>query len=542
MGDTANMEDRASSLCRTLLITAATCMMPLFCAAQAVPAGSSLPGQSRVDIFGGYNYLHPVGSDIYSQEYTPISGFVIGATGYVTRGFGIAAEYEKSPNTPDYCFSTVQAGPAFRWQLGRLIPFAHVLGGGAQVGPPYAHNGASNPCTWGWAVDGGVGLDYVLPAPALHNRLAVRPIEADFQYVDVNFGPQTAPNTYTGGTGQITAYRLSAGLVLRLGDMPPPLPASYACEVQPVSVYAGDPITVTGSVLNLEEKKRLSPTYTWTTTGGRLSRSNNGATIATNGLAAGDYTVTGRVSEGSAPNEHADCTASFRVMNYEPPTLSCSASPSTILPGGIATITAVGRSPQNRPLSYSFGASAGQITGNGAIGTLSAASVPPGVIRVTCNVVDDMGKSATANTQVSVSAPPQPQAPPAPMAQNLCSVSFERDRKRPVRVDNEAKACLDDIALAMNRDSDAVLVVVGKHDPDEKPEAAAERTLNVKQYLTDEKGIDPNRIEVRTGETGGRSVDNVLVPPGATWDTGSTTSFDPARVQRHGQPYAPSPK
>jgi hypothetical protein len=141
-----------------------------------------------------------------------------------------------------------------------------------------------------------------------------------------------------------------------------------------------------------------------------------------------------------------------------------------------------------------------------------------------------------------VTAPPQPPPPPAPLAKSLCSVSFERDRKHPVRVDNEAKGCLDDIALEMNRESDAVLVVVGKHDATEKPDAAAERTLNIKQYLTDEKGIDPNRIEVRTGETAGRTVDNVLVPPGAVWDTGSTTSFDPTRVQRHGQPYAPAPK
>ena len=135
-----------------------------------------------------------------------------------------------------------------------------------------------------------------------------------------------------------------------------------------------------------------------------------------------------------------------------------------------------------------------------------------------------------------------PPPPPAPAARSLCSISFDRDRKRPVRVDNEAKGCLDDIALELNRESDAVLVVVGKHDPQEAPEAAAERTLNVKQYLTAEKGIDPNRIELRTGESSGRTVDNILVPPGATWDTGGTTSFDPTRVTRHGEPYAPTPR
>jgi hypothetical protein len=530
---------RTTTVFRTLLVIAAACVLPLFCSAQAASAGSRLPGQSNVDIFGGYTYLHPVNSDIYSQEYTPIpAGFTTSITGYFTRSFGLQAEYSKSFNSPDYCFSTVQGGPAFRYQIGRLIPFAHVIGGGAQVGPSYDH--AGNVCSWGWAVNSGIGVDYVLPAPALHNRLAIRPIEADFQFSNVDYGPQS-PGRLSGGDGQISAYRLSAGFVIRLGEMTPPLPASFGCEVQPVTVYPGDPITVTGSTLNLEQSKKLTPTYTWTTTGGKLSRSDAGATIATNGLAPGDYTVVGKVSEGSKPTQHAECSASFRVSAYEPPTISCSSNPTSIQPGGFATITSVGKSPQNRQLSYSYGASAGQITGTGPTGTLSAADVPPGSINITCNVVDDLGKSASAATTVAVVASPAP-PPPAPLAQNLCSISFERDRKRPVRVDNEAKGCLDDIALELNRETDSVLVVVGKHDPTEKPDAAAERTLNVKQYLTDEKGIDPNRIEVRTGETAGRTVDNVLVPPGATWDTGSTTSFDPTRVSRHGQPYAPQPK
>ena len=538
------MDLRPLKVCRTLLLIAATCVIPRLCEAQAAPAGSRLPGPSNVDIYGGYSYFHPVNSDIYNQEYEPLpGGFVTGFTGYFNRAFGIQAEYSKSFNHPDYCFSAVQGGPVYRHPMGRLVPFAHLMGGGAQVGPSYQHNGASNSCNWGWTATGGIGIDYILPAPSLHNRLALRPVEADFEFSDVNYGARTGgPSSLTGGDGQITAFRLSAGFVLRLGEKTPDLAASFGCEVQPVSVYPGDPITVTGRVINLQEKKNVVPTYTWTTTGGRLSRTADGATIiATAGLAAGDYTVTGRISEGSLPTQHAECSASFRVVVYEPPTISCSANPTSILPGGFATITSAGRSPQNRRLTYSYGATAGQITGTGTTGTLAAADVGNGVINITCNVVDDLGKSASSTTTVTVVAPPPPPVPPAPVAHSLCSISFERDRKRPVRVDNEAKGCLDDIALELNRESTAVLVVVGKHDPTEKPEAAAERTLNVKQYLTDEKGINPSRIEVRTGETTGRTVDNVLVPPGATWDTGSTTSFDPTRVQRHGEPYAPTP-
>ncbi len=253
----------------------------------------------------------------------------------------------------------------------------------------------------------------------------------------------------------------------------------------------------------------------------------------------GDYIVTGRVSEGSRPTQHAECAAGYRIQAFDPPTISCSANPSSILPGGVSTITSEGRSPQNRPLNFSFATTAGQIAGNKATGSLSAADVSPGIINVTCNVVDDLGKSASSTTTVTVVAPPPP---PAPAARTLCTISFDRDRKRPVRVDNEAKGCLDDIALEMNRESDATLVIVGKHGPEEAPETSSERALNVRQYLTAEKGIDANRIELRTGESTGRSADNILVPPGATWDTGGTTRFDPTRVPRHGEPYPASPR
>jgi hypothetical protein len=526
------MHSGPSKAVRALVLAAASAMLPLACAAQATPAGSRLPGPSRLDLYGGYAYFHPINSDIYDHEYQPITlGAVTSVSGYFTKNIGVQLEGQLSPHGPNDCFYTAQIGPIYRHQIGRLVPFAHLLGGSARVGGPVVQ-----PCTWGWGATAGVGIDYVLPTQVLRNRVAIRTIQADFEYSHVNYGPRTSPATLDGGIGQITAYRLSAGVVLRLGEMLPDRPADYGCVAQPVSVYAGDPITITGSVLNLEVNKKLTPVYTWATNGGKISGGET-ATISTAGLAPGDYTVTGHISEGPKPTQHAECNTSFRVRAYEAPTLSCSANPSSILPGGFATITSEGRSPQNRALNYSYGTTAGQITGTGTNGTLAAADVSPGIITVTCNVVDDLGSAASSTTTVTVVAPPPP---PAPLARSLCSVSFERDRKRPVRVDNEAKGCLDDVALELNRDSDAILIVVGKHDPQEKPEAAAERTLNIKQYLTAEKGIDPSRIELRTGESTGRTSDNVLVPPGAEWDPGATTSFDPARVTRHGEPYAPT--
>ena len=520
----------SNSRARAVLLTALTTMVltvsTLSAGAQAIETGSTPPPElSRFDLYGGYGYLHPINSGIANIQYQPINpGAVVSAAGYFNRYFGVQAEGSFFPSGPNDCVFTAQAGPIFRYQKNRFVPFAHVLGGGAKVGGPIFQ-----PCTWGWGITSGVGLDYILPA--FNNRIAIRPIQADFYYSHVDYGPPS-PGLVTGGTGDIFAYRLSAGIVLRLGQITPPPPVQLGCTVQPVNIFPGDPITVTATTSNLNLKKRA--TYTWKTNGGAITGTDSTATVTTAGLAPGDYTVSGRVSEGIRPGQQASCTAGFRV-HAEPPTITCSANPSTVMPGDPSTITSAAGSPQNRTLTYSYSASAGQIASNTQTATLVTTGAPPGTINVTCNVVDDLGNQASANTSVTITTPPAPVVPPT---RPLCSISFERDRKRPVRVDNEAKGCLDEVALTLNRDTTSKLVIVGKHSADESPDAAAQRTLNVEQYLTEEKGVDPTRIEMRTGGKLTRSLDNILVPAGATFTPGDTNTFDSNSVKRQGQPYA----
>jgi hypothetical protein len=512
-----------------LAAVAATCMaaLPLSAAAQATPTGSPPPPElSRFDLYAGYGYINPGNSAVGPFVYLPINqGTVFSATAYFNRYLGVQAEGSIFPNGSNDCIDTAQVGPIFRHQNGRLVPFLHVLGGGAKVGGP-----AFQACTWGWGLTGGGGVDYILPF--FHNRFALRAVQADFSYSHVDFGP-VDPAQVTGGIADIYAYRLSAGLVLRLTQVNPPPAVQLGCTVDNANPFAGDPLSVTASPANLNLNKKT--VYTWTTSGGHITGATETVTVNTSGLAPGDYTVAGHVSQGPRPSQQASCTAGFRIHAFEPPTMGCSATPATILPGESSTITSTARSPQNRNLSYSYSASAGQISGVTSTVTLSTAGVPPGPIIVTCNAVDDLGQQATANTTVTISTPPPPAAPPAVP---LCNASFDRDKKRPVRVDNEAKACLDEIALNLGRDPAAKLVLVGRHSEDETSEAAAERTLNVEQYLVLEKGIDPIRIQLRTRGEPGRVVENIMLPAGASFAPGDTETLDANGVKRHGQAYS----
>jgi hypothetical protein len=502
--------------------------------AQTAPSatGPAGPNPSRIDVFAGYSYfgthssLNPSG-----VQYSSDNAGAIGSVAYFFNKYvGGEVVFVAHPDGNNDSLYTVSAGPIFRAPMQNFSVFAHGLVGGADLLGPNDDSAAGyshNPYQWGVGLTAGGGMDYDIPY--FNNRFSLRLFEADYRYVHADFGPYTAaPTTGTGGgRANLNAIDLNTGIVMHFGHIIPPPPVTYACVVSPATVYPGDPVTVTGTASNLNPKKTAE--YTWSGDSGvTVSGTSSTGNIDTKTLAPGTYNVKGHVSEGKKPGEMADCTASFTVKAFEPPTVSCSANPTTLNPGDSATITATGNSPQNRPLTYSYSSTAGSISGSSSTATLSTTGAAPGTITVTCNVVDDKGQTASAQTSVSVSAPAPP---PAPKASALCSLNFDRDKKRPTRVDNEAKACLDDVALNLQRTTDAKLAIVGNEDAKEmkskrEEKYAAERAFNAKEYLVKEKAIDGSRISLYTGTTDAKTDTTTLIPSGATLDTTGITPVD----------------
>lgn len=100
--------------------------------------------------------------------------------------------------------------------------------------------------------------------------------------------------------------------------------------------------------------------------------------------------------------------AMLAVPQAPPPSLviTCSASPSTVAPGGTVTITATGFNAQNRHMSFSFKATSGRISPLGpTTATLKTAPDSPATITATCNVVDDRGAEASQTTTLTVRQP-----------------------------------------------------------------------------------------------------------------------------------------
>jgi OmpA family len=536
------------TVCRAAVL-AAMVAVPVALTAQSAPKPTYSYGDapSRGDLFLGYSYLSPHDTvETLQQNGTTLPftykantwGLLGSGAYYFNKNVGLQAEIgahdlwinSKNSNSG---FLTTSGGIIFRFPTSEVTPFIHGLVGGVRGGGP-----DHQPYTWGTALTAGGGMD--IETPALNHHLAIRLFQADYEYMHLNWGPGV-----NGGRANIDAARLSAGLVFHVGSIKPPDQLTVACAVNPTSVFPGDPVTATATPGMADPKLNVLTSITGDGVG---AASGATATVNTASLAPGQHTVTCNAKEGKPGKEGvkpwqiaAPTTATFTVKAFEPPTASCSANPSTIKPGDSSNINATGMSPQNRPLTYTYSASSGTINGSGASATYSSTGAPTGPVSITCTVTDDKGQTASGNTTVTIEAPEVMK----PKASALCSITFSRDTKRPGRVDNEAKACLDEVALTLQRQSDSKAIVVGESSSAEKAPAkgkkkakpvadlAAQRAVNTKDYLVSEKGIDPSRISVATRPTDSQQVENYLVPSGAdaSTDVTETTPVDESMVK-----------
>jgi hypothetical protein len=125
--------------------------------------------------------------------------------------------------------------------------------------------------------------------------------------------------------------------------------------------------------------------------------------------------------------------------------------------------------------------------------------------------------------------------------EKLCAIRFDRDQRRPARVEDSALPCLELAVKRMTADATVKLVLVGMKDPSKDHEAskngtmretedttgydirledlAAYRSLNTKGYLVRWYRIDPARILPTTDETDfGQTVTFYLVPRDADFN------------------------
>lgn len=372
-------------------------------AAKPATPASWADNPSKWDIFLGYSYLAPKGQISPTDNARSITdGGIISVARYFNNYVGVQVEGDihndrRETTKVSDDFNGLSGGLIFRFPAGDITPFVHALVGIDRAGSYYHGD------EWGPILTAGGGIDY--NTPWFDNRLAIRVFQADYQYTHENFFPVNR--------GNFNMARLSAGVVIKVGTIAPPPTVTISCAASPTAVFPGEPVSVTATVGATLPKDHVI--YSWS--GNGVTGSDTNAKVDTSALAPGSYTVNCGVKEGKPgkeglkPWESASASTTFTVKEYEPPTLSCSANPTDLKPGDSSTVTSTGVSPQNRPLTYSYSAASGTISGSGTTATFSSTGAPTGPVSITCNVSDDKGHSATANTSVTIEPPPPPPGP-----------------------------------------------------------------------------------------------------------------------------------
>src|SRR6266851_1806888 len=376
------------------------------------PAVAQSDSNPKWDLFVGYQWLHPGGSvpTPFGNPTSPVP-FKIPD---MSKGFGSALTYNFDPhwglefdfghNWGDGNYETTgSGGPRFIWRTDGGNYFLHAL---------VSYNRLSvsglNPSNGIGAVLGG-GID--LP---IRKRISFRLFEVDYVLAAHNYADNVAPQFTSLRRPTLEGVRLRTGLVFDWGGAPE-VPPAVTCSVQPAEVMVGEPITVSANASNFNPKHAV--TYSWSGNGGQVTGKDATAHIDTTNAAPGSYTVTVHVTDPKAKkNGEASCSANYTVKPLppkNPPTISCSANPSTVDVGGTATVTCNASSPDGVPVTVSnWTATSGAISGIGTTATLNTAGTSPGAVTVTATATDTRGLTSQGTTQVTLQNPPPPPVSP----------------------------------------------------------------------------------------------------------------------------------
>jgi opacity protein-like surface antigen len=169
----------------------------------------------KAEIFGGYSYFSADIRETVPFQTNPtdrisLNGWNASLTGYMSRFFGVTADFgghygspEVSGSTLDTKIHTFMFGPQIAVRSERASVFGHALFGGARIKAdnPIIGNAVQD-TGFAWGVGGGIDL-------GLSHNFAIRP--AQFDYIWTKAKPTGLPDPDQAQNN----FRYSAGIVLR---------------------------------------------------------------------------------------------------------------------------------------------------------------------------------------------------------------------------------------------------------------------------------------------------------------------------------------
>ncbi|MBN1297739.1 OmpA family protein [bacterium] len=175
------------------------------------------------------------------------------------------------------------------------------------------------------------------------------------------------------------------------------------------------------------------------------------------------------------------------------PRIRCESDSTRVEQGNYTRIVAIASDPDGDALSYKWQTTGCRLEADGSQARLHTQDCEPGTYTVSCEVSDMRGGVAQCDVAIAVFKPE-----PVQRRIPFRNIQF----KNGSRVDNVAKAILDDIAIQIKRYPEATVTIIGHSDSvgseDANLKMGMKRAENVKKYLVDRHGIDPDRLITET--------------------------------------------
>jgi len=259
------------------------------------------------------------------------------------------------------------------------------------------------------------------------------------------------------------------------------LPPTVSCAVSPNSMQVGGSAAVRATA-NSPDGSQL--TYAWTVNGQAQAASTPSFTFGSAGRDPGNYTIGVTVNTG---HYSASCSSSVAVTEIPipPPTIQCQNATVDVESGGKTQLSVQAVAERATP-TVTWSATSGSVSGSGQSTTFDSTGLSAGSYTVTATVDNGRGARASCTSTVNVS-------------QKLDVPGFPEAK---FKVNNVAKAVLDNIAVQMNGNRQLRASVAGYTDGSKREahvkDLGLKRAQAVTEYLVS-KGIDASRLTSTDG-------------------------------------------
>ncbi len=174
------------------------------------------------------------------------------------------------------------------------------------------------------------------------------------------------------------------------------------------------------------------------------------------------------------------------------PTLECDVESNEVIQDQVTRVVVKAFDTSGTKLTYSWTTTGCKLEPKETEATFITEGCKPGKYTVTCTVKNELGYTANCSVNITVVPKPEKKAPKL--------VEFVVPFKKGDRVDNIAKAILDDAAMEIKKYPNVKVSIVGHSDSDGSEDAnmkiGMKRAENVKKYLVERHKIESDRFIV----------------------------------------------